>query len=562
MAILAPAANCISCAADDAKIRAAISKAQSYLLETNSSGGYASIAFLAYVKSGGDKRRAAVQQTVEQILKKVSVEGTYRPTGHHNYEASVDLMLLEAVNAELYVPQMEAMIAYLLANQQSNGSWYYDNKIEYDCGDTSITQYVVMAMWAAMRAGIEIPIEVWEKTARWHIERQQPDGGFVYHPFESKLETNPEFHRVTTTMTAAGTSSLLIIRRMLFDEAEIAPEVRPVDSKRRFGVLEKFVDERPATQKKAVKGVPTMKASAIDKALEKSSKWIQAHWGERVSNHETHFAYHLYTIERIAALMDVQKLGGHDWYQEGAEELLRRQAPNGSWTDICQATASTAMSLMFLSKATSTIAPPVKRVAMVGGGLQAGGRGLPDNLDAVQSKDGNIGARKLMGPVDTLLIELERSSEAKVEDIQAAVVEAVQLDRPEDLIGQTARLKKLAKDPRTEVRRTALWALGRSGDVTGAKSLIEALDDPEPAVFREASLGLCILTRRMEGCGQPVDPLEDSQLGLTEESTEDERNSALLRWKIASKKAWSDWYLRNRPYDERDDQSTLKQNNK
>ena len=548
--------------ADKAKIDFAIKKAQLYLLQSGFAGGNGSIAALAYVKSGGDKKNPKVLQVVDDIRRKVSVEGQYRPGAHHNYEAGVDVMLLEAIDSEKYRPQMESIVTYLLNNQQPNGSWFYESNIEPDCGDTSITQYVVMGLWAATRAGIDIPIEVWERAARWHIARQMDDGGFAYHPFESKITIGKEFHTSTDTMSAAGTSSLLIIRRMLFDDAELAPEIRPPDSKKRFGVLEKFVDERPAGQKKAVRGVPTLRPSSIDKALKESTRWVADHLDKRSPNHEKFFAYHLYTIERVAALLDVQKLGGRDWYQDGADELLVRQSADGSWTDSCTVGPSTAMGLMFLSKATTTVVAPKKRVSTVGGGLQAGGRGLPDNLDAVQVKEGSVVARKILGPVDNLLIELERSAEAKVEDAQAAVVEAVQMDRPEELIGQLVRLQKLAGDARIEVRRTAFWALGRSGDLAAAKYLIQGLMDPEPTVVREASLALSVLTRRADGCGLPIDPLDDASMGLTDDSTDDERTKKLTAWKTESKKRWTDWYQKNRPYDERDDRSTLKQNNK
>lgn len=549
-------------AADKPKIEAAIKKARFYLLQSGMSGGNGSISALAFVKSGGDKKNAKVLQIVEEVLHKTSLEGRYRPSAHHNYEAGVDVMLLEAVDAEKYRPQMESIVAYLLGNQQPNGSWFYENNIEPDCGDTSITQYVIMGLWAATRAGIEIPIETWERAAKWHIARQMDDGGFAYHPFESKITIGKEFHTSTDTMSAAGTSSLLIIRRMLFDDADLAPEIRPVDSKRRFGVLEKFVDERPAGQKKSVKGVPTLRPSAIDKALKESTRWVADHLDKRSPNHEKFFAYHLYTIERVAALLDVQKLGGRDWYNDGADELLLRQSADGSWTDSCTSGPSTAMGLMFLSKATTSVVAPKKRVSLVGGGLQAGGRGLPDNLDAVQMKEGTVAARKILGPVDNLLIELERSSDAKVEDFQTAVVEAVQLDRPEDLIGQSVRLRKLATDSRVEVRRTAFWALGRSGDVSAMKSLIQGLLDPEPTVVREASLALCVLSRRPDGCGLPNDPLDDASMGLNDDATDEERTKKLTEWQIAAKKRWTDWYQKNRPYDERDDRSTLKQNNK
>ena len=550
--------------ADKVKIDAAILKAQQYLLLSRFGGGSGggAIAALAYMKSGGDKHLPEIDQLVAEILRKIESNTNYRPTSNHNYEASVDLMVLEAIDAETYRLPMEAIVSYLIHSQQPNGAWFYDRQIEPDCGDTSITQYALMGLWAAARAGIDVPTEVWEKAARWHIDKQKDEGGFVYHPFDRKLYNNPEHHKTTDTMTAAGTSSLLIIRRMLFDEAELAPDIRPADAKRRFGVLERFTDEKPSVQKKTVKTPPSMKPAVIDKALKESTRWIGAHFGEKNHNHEQWFAYHLYTLERVAALLDVVKLGSHDWYDEGADELLLRQAQDGSWVDHGGQQAATAMALMFLSKATTTIVAPKKRIALVGGGLQAGGRGLPDQLGAVEVKDGSVGARKISGPVDNLLIELERSSDAKVADIQAAVVEAVQLDHPEELIGKSDRLRKLATDPRVEVRRTALWALGRSADFSAAKLLIEGLMDPDPSVFREASLALCNLTRRPDGCGLPIDPLDDAQMGLTDETPTDERKATLNRWKTDSKKRWYDWYMKNRPYDERDDRTSLKQSTK
>ena len=76
--------------------------------------------------------------------------------------------------------------------------------------------------------------------------------------------------------------------------------------------------------------------------------------------------------------------------------------------------------------------------------------------------------------------------------------------------------------------------------------------DPDPSVFREASLALCNLTRRPDGCGLPIDPLDDAQMGLTDETPTDERKATLNRWKTDSKKRWYDWY----------DRTSLKQSTK
>lgn len=545
-------------AADAAKIQQAISKAQAYIIKQRLTGAHGSIAALGYIKSGGDRNAPPIQEILREVLQKFQ-NGAYRPSQHHNYEAGVDLMLLEATDEKLFRPQMEACVAYLLSTQQPNGAWYYPTGVEPDCGDTSITQYAVMGLWAAQRAGIEIPIEVLEKIARWHISKQKSDGGFCYHPFETHLPAHPEAKTTVGTMTAAGSSNLLIIRQMLFGNVALNADIRPTETKRRFGVLEKFVDDKGGG---GVKREVTMRVTQIDESLKESIRWMTTNFGAKSSNHETWFCYDFYCIERVAALMDVATFGDHNWYDEGANELLTRQAKDGAWTDQCNGISSTALGLMFLSKVTATIVKPQSRTKLLGGGLQAGGRGLPDNLDAVEVKDGTVAARKIVGAVDNLLIELERSSDAKVMDVQAAVVDAIQLDRSEELIGQVDRLKKLASDSRLEVRRTAFWALGRSGNVSAVPSLILGLSDADISVAREASLALCILSRRPEGCGKAIDPTDDTQMGIKDDATDEQRKLVVEAWQKESTKRWTDWYQKYRSYDDRDDKTTLKRTNR
>ena len=92
--------------------------------------------------------------------------------------------------------------------------------------------------------------------------------------------------------------------------------------------------------------------------------------------------------------------------------------------------------------------------------------------------------------------------------------------------------------------------------------LYNALLDPEPSVIREASLGLCILSRRPEAWGKAVDPLDDGQMNLKEDATVDERKAALAKWQIESKEQWHKWYQKIRPYDERDDKTALRPSKK
>ena len=541
-------------AAEKGQIQQAIERGKQFLLKQNKIEAAGTLACYSLVKAGVDKQHPDIQKAVQAVRAKCESRG-YFPGGHYNYEAGVDAMLLEAVDREAYLPQLEMIAQFLIARQRPHGGWYYPNEsgttTEY--GDTSITQYGILGLWAASRAGVEVPTDTWERAAKWLLATQNRDGGFGYHPVAPSGQGQGAPELSMGTMTVAGTGSLLVVRHVLFRETDFDDGVRPAAATRRFGVLERMTDEKEKIKLK-VKTNPTMSAAAFDKGLKDGIKWT----GDRYADPRGMNAYgnyYYYGIERIAALLDVEKIGTHDWYNEGADELLRRQSDDGSWTDSCGRIPATALTLLFLTKATAgTISKP-KRTPVLGGGLLVGGRGLPDNLDAVKINEGEVSKRKMHGPVDSLLAELEKSSGAKVEAAQEAVVEAVQLEHPEELIGQVDRLKRLSADKRIEVRRTAMWALGRTGNVSVAPFLIRGLSDADESVVREASVALSILSRRPNGWRTvPVDPLD----GLADDATNDERSAHLKRWQKKSTEAWTDWYMKVRPYDERDDRTTLK----
>ena len=538
--------------ADKGRIDGAIQRGQAYLLKQPKTGCEGTLACYALIKSGIDKQQPDVQRCVGDIVAKCS-SGIYVPRQHHNYEAGVDAMLLEAVDPVAHRPHLQAIASHLISTQNASGAWYYNHGNMPTYGDTSITQYAILGLWAAARAEAEIPTETWEKAARWFTQTQRPDGGFAYHPFDIPPQPG-EHHLSTITMTAAGTGTLLIIRLMLLGDEGFDDAVRPAAAARRFGVLERLPEEKRADQPK-VKTAPTLTRGDFNKTLKEAVGWMGTHFADRTTKgYLERASYYYYGVERVAALLDVEKIGTHNWYEEGADDLLLKQRPDGDWPGFDSPVANTALSLLFLTKATASVITRPKRAVLVGGGLLAGGRGLPDNLDAVNIKDGQVAARKLQGRVDGLLADLEQSSDAKVDDVQAAVIEAVQLDRPEDLIGQVDRLKKLATDTRVEVRRTAMWALGRTGNISVAPLLIRGLTDVDESVLREASLGLCILSRKPEGCGLPLDPTD----GLKEDASNEERQTHLDKWGKESANLWQKWYLRIRPYNERDDRTLLK----
>jgi hypothetical protein len=95
------------------------------------------------------------------------------------------------------------------------------------------------------------------------------------------------------------------------------------------------------------------------KAVESQLAWLQHHFA--VDRNPTsaggaagYWLYYLYALERVGALTGRKWIGRHDWYREGAEELLRRQRPDGSWESggYDDELVNTCFALLFLKRAT------------------------------------------------------------------------------------------------------------------------------------------------------------------------------------------------------------------
>jgi hypothetical protein len=64
------------------------------------------------------------------------------------------------------------------------------------------------------------------------------------------------------------------------------------------------------------------------------------------------YFYFLFSLERMAVLYDLKKIGKTDWYAWGAEDLINAQSGDGSWPGYYhQWNADTCFALLFLKRA-------------------------------------------------------------------------------------------------------------------------------------------------------------------------------------------------------------------
>ena len=489
------------------------------------------------------------------------------------YEAGVALMLLEAADhgQGKYLPQMESIANYIIGRQAAHGAWDYSGD-EADAGDTSMTQYALLGLWSAHKAGVPINPKVWDDAARWHINTQYPDGGFTYHP-------QPVTSGPSHTMTVSGICNLLVIRRHLYPEApgkwgnQSENKSKEDRANRKFGVLEEvdaagteleqleveeaeeLSDVEKSEREKAIAAMkdytPTVPLAAIDKSITGGMGWLNRKW--RVSQVGLYAYYYLYSMERLAALGDMDLVVGHDWYMEGGSVLLNTQNPDdGFWKEAHSGeAAATAFGIMFLTKAT---AQSLGKVPVFGldAGLLVGDRGLMNRNKDKSEDDKEVEEKKKL-PVEELLTTLMTS--ANPEDIgatQVALVDKVLFEDQsrEALIAQKDLLLKMAADPRPDVKKIAYWALGRTEDYAVIPVLIDGLLVDNVDANVEALLSLCFMTRKPNGLSEK-DVSPDTLLDPTLEG--EARLQAVNQWREETYRRWKKWYFTIRPYSQRDD---------
>jgi len=546
----------------DADISEAIRKARSFL-QANETSGSKSNVLVAYtlVKTGTKATDPYIVRVLKELEKNFQ-SGVYgKNLNDHYYTAGVTALFYDALGGEPYQEQLRSIATYIIDGQRQSGAWYYPNQGQGNAGDTSITQYALLGLWAAERADVEIPTKVWNDAAKWLSATQLANGGFVYHPNGSESGSSA----TRPSLVAAGGSSLALCLRMLYpkgiDEQQISQRRKQANQSeyKTYGGILEIVDitEEAGEDKRKMKKdrtSPSISSNEISTRYNASLRLLGED-EELGLRQQTWRLYYLYGLERFAAFAAVEKVGTHDWYQEGADFLINSQDTKGSWKGNSDPLGSTCFATLFLYKATAkSIRPPRPEEPTIGSGLLAGGRGLPSDLRGVEQKNGKIISKSTDVPVTDLLAQLESSASADLVPIQKEIIEQVQAGQREELIGQTERLLKLLESPDPEVRKIAVWSLARGNDLKQAPTLIHLIrKDPHFDVAREAYTGLCVLSKKLEGVGLSLNPLQSVAKGSSPEIE-------ARTWRAEAGQRWEEWYLSVRPYNERDDLKDLKNN--
>jgi len=468
----------------------------------NQQAGESALIALALLKSDVPKDDPSVLACFKRLRERFpsSVYKPERTNGHDVYEAAVIAMALSNLDLESRRNDLAQVTKYLIQRQKSNGSWDYDYR---ENGDTSISQYAVLGLWEAENAGARVPPSVWDRAAQWFLSSQESSGGWRYHSDET---TSPE----TVSMTAAGVGSLLICRRQLVEVGRNRPEFSRLLIPLNAGdFVTDYEVKTPFKQ--------------IDRAISAGFGFLSRQFTTQPSPiFGPSIYYGLYGIERIGALADTATLGRVDWYERGRQYIHSTQSGQGSWSSAHGEPMNTVWAILFLSRSTAKSILRIERKRL-GAGTLLGGRGLPSDLSSMTVAGGRVVSRPMNGAIEGMLAVLEDPRAQFAESALSGLVARYETVGPSALRPYKDRFQKLQTNPDPGLRKVAVWALGRTGELESVPLLINSLTDPDEEVVEAARIGLQLLSRKIEGLGPPA------------RSTPAQRAEAARRWK-----AWYD----------------------
>jgi hypothetical protein len=239
--------------------------------------------------------------------------------GRQGYALPIRVMGLSYVHDELLGEKRAAVRRRMLEDvlrfkigQTPDGGWRYP--LQPNSGwDFSVTQWPILAMWEASLVGIEVPAEPLHKARELYYAKQNRDGGYAYQSGGS-----------VGSMTAAGLASLYIIGDVL----------------------------EPGSGCPCMGGRSRRTVSETDRRVDLALDWLSKEFLPDRSPRGGHSddLYWLYCVERVGIAAGYKRFGTHNWYEEGAAYLVKKQNANGSWKGRWGEVSGTCFALLFLFK--------------------------------------------------------------------------------------------------------------------------------------------------------------------------------------------------------------------
>ena len=308
------------------KIQQAVEKARDFLVRQQKGDGWweamhsadkrvgaTGLVLLALANAGLDDTAPAVRRGLAWLRTQVP---------NDTYAVSLQTMALAMLTPEADAAILARNVAWLEEGQvragPGAGSWSYKQTPGGGIGDNSNTQFALLALHEAARAGIAVREETWVRSQQYWASCANADGSWGYSG------RSPG----TGSMTCAGITSIWITA-----EHVGTPDARAAQAT-----------------------VSCCGGGQSPQLLERGLDWL----GRRFSvtqnpgtGGDTWLYYYLYGLERVGRFTARRYIGEHDWYREGAGMFVDAQDQlSGQFVArrIEDATVATSFALLFLAK--------------------------------------------------------------------------------------------------------------------------------------------------------------------------------------------------------------------
>ncbi|MBM4010403.1 MAG: DUF4159 domain-containing protein [Planctomycetes bacterium] len=310
-----------------ADIQRAVDRARDYLIGQQKTAGYwealgapnkrpgaTALVMLALANAGVEPDRPVMKRGLEWLRKQEPQD---------TYAVSLQTMALAMLSPMEDRAILERNVDWLEAAQVKRGpgagSWSYTLERNEAVGDNSNSQFALLGLHEASRAGVGVRQDTWVRAQQYWVACGNADGSWGYTLGNAAG---------TGSMTCAGIASVWITAEHLG---------RPDAAAGRDGVL-------------------CCGGGAAPKTVEKGLAWL----GRRFTvtqnpgtGGDTWLFYYLYGLERVGRFTARRFIGEHEWYREGATMFVGLQDRlTGKFVAnrIEDATVATSFALLFLAK--------------------------------------------------------------------------------------------------------------------------------------------------------------------------------------------------------------------
>jgi hypothetical protein len=610
-------------AATPKEIDAAIKRGADWLKANNRGQGVVSdtaygvgpgcLAGLAMLEAGVPPSDPALKALTDQIR-----NAAYTQT--RTYQVSLCLMFLDRLGEPSDVPLIQILAVRLLVGQTNRGGWTYDcvqgqqvdeqtlraikpinqqgppklhpdvekyaqflaaakargnNVVASD--DNSNTQFGTIAVWMSRKHGVPVDDALRAIDARF-MSTQTASGKWPYSGLGVAPVAGPMVAETSSpAMYCAGLIGLST-GVALREERRNKEAPKKEEPKKDPGNGGNTTPDDPFFNPPQPKSKPEPKKPAPPKTLDERDQRVKlafaglgtvlaesAKAGQgglflKTGQHGFHDLYFYWSLERACVIYGVDKVGGVDWYDLGANTLVANQSANGSWGDVGGGTGynhvvHTSFAVLFLCRSnlardlSGKVQNSTETTMRAGGGPGAGtgdpkpGNGStgadPNSLPPAPFIPGATGneasalAFELVRSTDkdwsTLIRKLRDTRGGNYTEALVTAANRLEGDRlkqardalAERLTRMTAdTLRAMAKSEEAELRRGAYLAMAMKDDKAHIPDLIAAILDDEEFVVRAAKAGLKSLTN------QDFGPNKNANIGE----------------KKLAKDAWQSWW--------------------